>query len=86
VRRSEISRSELLTGALARVDANWNELPGTSEARRSSPTGRFGLPVTQTQWRKRAARIAHRLLTLHQASPGLDWCDDPYVMHLPASA
>ena len=77
-------RSELLTGALARVDANWNELPGTSEAREIEPYWAFphGLPVTQTQWRKRAARIAHRLLTLHQASPGLDWCDDPYVMHL----
>jgi len=55
-------RSELLTGALARVDANWNELPGTSEAREIEPYWAFphGLPVTQTQWRKRAARIAHR--------------------------
>jgi len=77
-------RSELLTDALTRVDANWNELPGTSEAKEIEPYWAFphGLPVTQTQWRKRAARIARRLLMLHQASPGLDWCDDPYVMHL----
>lgn len=77
-------RSELLTDALARVDANWNELPGTSEAGEVEPYWAFphGLPVTQTQWRKRAARIARRLLVFHQASPGLDWSDDPYVMHL----
>lgn len=77
-------RSELFTDALARVDASWNELPGTPEAKEIEPYWAFphGLPVTQTLWRKRAARVARRLLALHQASPGLNLLDDPYVMHL----
>lgn len=74
----------LLNKILERIDAGWNER--TDEGNRS--TLRYywqfphGLPIKTALWRKRAARLAQRLLVLC-AKPGKgNWLSNPYVMHL----
>lgn len=74
----------VLNKILERIDAGWNER--TDEGNRS--TLRYywqfphGLPVKTALWRKRAARLAQRLLVLC-AKPGKgNWLSNPYVMHL----
>lgn len=69
---------------LEQVDATWNELPADGGRASIEPYWRFrhGLPVTTELWRKRAARIAHRLLERLRQSGACDWLGNPYVMHV----
>ena len=74
----------LLGNVLQRIDASWNEKTGEGDEKILPLYWQFphGLPVTTELWRKRAARLAQRLLPL-RAQPGKgDWLANPYVMHL----
>jgi len=74
----------LLSKTLERIDAGWNERTDESNAKTLEYYWQFPyrLPVTTDLWRKRAARLAQRLLTL-RAKPGKGaWLSNPYVMHL----
>jgi CRISPR-associated endonuclease/helicase Cas3 len=73
-----------LRDVLGRIEAGWNESPSSTERAVLEPYWTFphDLPVTTELWRKRAARLARRLLTLC-AQPGKGgWLADPYVMHV----
>lgn len=69
---------------LGKIDALWNELPTSSVREVIEPYWEFkhDLPVTTPLWRKRATRLAQRLLDRlpHMRAGG--WLNDPYVMHL----
>ena len=69
---------------LEQVDANWNELANGTDKNAIEAYWQFpcGLPVTTGAWRKRAARVARRLLTILKSADSRNWLDDPYVMHL----
>lgn len=74
----------LLNKTLENIDAGWNERTDNGDTKTLPLYWEFphDLPVTTELWRKRAARIAQRLLTL-RAQPGKgDWLASPYVMHL----
>ena len=74
----------LLHKVLSRIDAGWNEFPGSDNPKSIAPYWEFphGLPVTTDLWRKQAARLARRLLDVC-AKPGKgDWLGNPYVMHV----
>ena len=74
----------LLNKTLERIDAGWNERTDEGDAKTLALYWQFphGLPVTTALWRKRAARLAQRLLLL-RAQPGKGgWLANPYVMHL----
>jgi CRISPR-associated endonuclease/helicase Cas3 len=74
----------LLSQMLERIDPGWNEISDEVNLKTLKHYWNFphGLPVTTELWRKRAARIAQRLLTL-RAQPGKGgWLANPYVMHL----
>lgn len=73
-----------LDGLLEQVDADWNELSESKDGEAIQPYWTFprGLPVTTDAWRKRAARVARRLLEVVQRANARDWLHDPYVMHL----
>lgn len=74
----------LLNKVLLRIDAGWNEYPGTGVETATDAYWQFphGLPVSTDLWRKRAARLARRLLEL-RAKPGKgEWLGNPYVMHV----
>lgn len=73
-----------LSNVLQRIDAGWNERTDGGDASNLPLYWDFphGLPITTELWRKRAARLAQRLQTLH-AKPGKGgWLANPYVMHL----
>ena len=77
-------QSGMLTKALERIDAGWNERTDNGDAETLPLYWQFphGLPVSTDLWRKRAARLAQRLLLL-RAQPGKGgWLANPYVMHL----
>ncbi|MDB5742081.1 MAG: helicase-like protein [Polaromonas sp.] len=87
-RNSDGSRGDfqigLLNKTLERIDAGWNERTDSGDAGTLPLYWQFphGLPVTTELWRKRAARLAQRLLLL-RARPGKGgWLANPYVMHL----
>lgn len=69
---------------LATIDADWNEPRIACDPASAKPYWTFphGLPVNQPTWRKRAARLARRLLDIVQNQPSRDWLADPYVLHL----
>ena len=69
---------------LEKVDANWNELAHGADKSAIQAYWQFphDLPVTTDAWRKRAARVASRLLTIVQSADVRDWLHDPYVMHV----
>jgi CRISPR-associated endonuclease/helicase Cas3 len=76
-----------LDDLFAKIHSGWNEDPGTPEAESVRPYWTFpdkpaDLPVTTPAWRRRAARIATRLLKLTARSDHADWLLDPHVMHL----
>ncbi len=77
-------QASLLTKVLERIDAGWNENAGSSDQKTLQHYWHFPhrLPVTTELWRKRAARLAQRLIALC-AKPGKgNWLSNPYVMHL----
>jgi len=69
---------------LEQVDAAWNEPPGRDDRAAIEPYWHFshGLPVSTELWRKRASRIARRLLERIGRPGAGDWLGNPYVMHL----
>lgn len=69
---------------LEQVTADWNELADSKDRTAVEPYWTFphGLPVTTDAWRKRAARVARRLLTIVLGPDVRDWLHDPYMMHL----
>jgi len=75
-----------LSGAIHRMDADWNEpwIQGPAAMSRTDiePYWTFahGLPVSTPLWRKRAARIAQSLLKSLRL--GGDSLRDPFVMHM----
>lgn len=82
-RPSDVS-ARLLHGLLARVNADWNEPREAVEAAKLGAYWQFphGLPVSQSAWRKQAARYAGKLLELvphYQQVPALH---DPFTMHV----
>ena len=82
--RGEAFQAGLLNKTLERIDAGWNERTDEGDANILPLYWQFphGLPVTTPLWRKRASRLAQRLLLL-RAQPGKgDWLANPYVMHL----
>lgn len=73
-----------LSNVLERIDAGWNERTDGGDTKQLPLYWHFphGLPVTTELWRKRSARLARRLLSLH-AQPGKGcWLSNPYVMHI----
>ncbi|MEX8505884.1 type I-F CRISPR-associated helicase Cas3f [Leptothrix ochracea] len=78
-----------LDNVMLRIDAHWNETPNSQDPEVITPYWHFehGLPVTTELWRKRAQRLAQRLLKLcalrsSNAQAPNDWLGNPYVMHV----
>ncbi|MCX7258192.1 MAG: HD domain-containing protein, partial [Polaromonas sp.] len=73
-----------LKDVLARIDAGWNEKISDGDVNSLPLYWQFphGLPVSTELWRKRAARLAQRLLLLRTQPGKGDWLANPYVMHL----
>ncbi|NML15975.1 type I-F CRISPR-associated helicase Cas3f [Azohydromonas caseinilytica] len=71
---------------LQRLQADWNELPDSTDPKRLKRYWEFeqGLPVTTEHWQRQARRIAQRLLQLVQRPDRTDcqWLSQPYVIHL----
>ncbi|MHB8911745.1 MAG: type I-F CRISPR-associated helicase Cas3f [Lysobacter sp.] len=74
----------LLNKTLENIDAGWNEQPTTDDRATIEPYWHFphGLPVTTDLWRRRATRLAQRLLALQAKSGKGSWLHNPYVMHV----
>ncbi len=89
-----VGSPDSLHRVLAQVGADWNERtdgggPAPNPDRHLPLYWCFephGLPVTTDAWRKQAAKLAQRLLTLRSQpnkGSGLgDWLGNPYVMHI----
>ncbi|WP_420467657.1 type I-F CRISPR-associated helicase Cas3f [Panacagrimonas sp.] len=77
-------RSEQLRDVLSAIHSGWNERCDETDQRRIKPYWTFphGLPVTTALWRKKAARLARRLLTVVESHGSGPWTSNPYVMHL----
>ncbi|MBS1209695.1 MAG: CRISPR-associated helicase Cas3 family [Proteobacteria bacterium] len=77
-------QSARLDELLGKIDALWNELPTSSAREVIEPYWSFdhGLPVSTPRWRKRAARLAQRLLDRLPQMHAEGWLGDPYVMHV----
>lgn len=80
-------RSEQLHEVLKTIDSRWNELPVSVSPEAIEPYWTLpaeSLPMHTERWRKRAARLAQRLLKRAQQplSPARQWIEDPYRMHL----
>jgi CRISPR-associated endonuclease/helicase Cas3 len=73
-----------LNDVLEHIDATWNETPTSDDASTIAPYWHFphGLPVVTELWRKRAARLAQRLLVLRAKPEKGNWLANPYVMHV----
>ncbi|MDQ3061129.1 MAG: type I-F CRISPR-associated helicase Cas3f [Pseudomonadota bacterium] len=73
-----------LKDVLQRIDAGWNEKTGEGDAQILPLYWQFphGLPVGTELWRKRAARLAQRLVLLRTQPGKGNWLANPYVMHL----
>lgn len=70
---------------LAQVAHDWNEAARPATREQANPYWEMvdELPTIDPDWRKQAARLARRLMALHQQrGPGADWLGNPYVMHL----
>lgn len=74
----------LLNRTLEHIDAGWNERTDETDTKTLPYYWQFphGLPVTTDLWRKRATRLAQRLLTLRAKPDKGHWLSNPYVMHL----
>lgn len=77
-------RAGQLDDLLGKITSDWNERPSGIESKQVEAYWHFpnGLPVTSAPWRKRAAKIAQRLLSLVSRAVSENWLDDPYLMHL----
>lgn len=78
-----------LRTALQRIRADWNESgSGSDTATHPDNTALYWdiepahLPTTTALWRKRAARLAQRLLALCLQPDKGAWLSNPYVMHV----
>lgn len=82
-RPKDVSRG-LLNDLIQRVNADWNEPRETVDALKLAAHWRFahGLPVSQTTWRKQAARYANKLLALAPTTSRAAALHDPFTMHL----
>ncbi|PXF28893.1 CRISPR-associated protein Cas3 [Pokkaliibacter plantistimulans] len=69
---------------LQNIDARWNEVVSDSTASELAAYWQFDhpLPALTPLWRKRAARLAQRLLRCQQRGDGAVWLNSPYIMHL----
>ncbi len=74
----------LLNRTLEHIDAGWNERTDEMNAQTLPYYWQFphGLPVTTELWRKRAARLAQRLISLREKPNKGQWLSNPYVMHI----
>lgn len=81
--RASDFRRVWLEAPLDQVGHDWNEVRAQASAEAIEaywkPAG--PLPVVESRWRARAARVAWQLLD-RQSSSARPWLDDPYVMHL----
>jgi len=77
-------RAGQLDDLLRKIASDWNERPSGIDRTQVEAYWHFpkGLPVTTAPWRKRAAKIAQRLLALVGRAGNDNWLDDPYLMHL----
>lgn len=77
-------QSTMLQQVLARLDAQWNERCEETDPRHIAPYWQFahGLPTSTPGWRKRAAKLAKRLVDLQARHAHVDWLDNPYVAHI----
>ena len=77
-------RAGLLENVFDVVDANWcgASLPSDAASLKSCWTFKQHLPDASAAWRKRAAKLAQRMLA-RVGLIGRDWLvDNPYVMHI----
>lgn len=74
----------LLNKTLQQIDAGWNERTDHGDSKTLPLYWQFphGLPVTTELWRRRAARLAQKLLLLRTKPGKGDWLANPYVMHV----
>lgn len=85
-----VGSPDTLHRVLEQVGADWNERTDGGDPDHHLPLywnfDPHGLPVTTDAWRKQAAKLAQRLLTLcsqPDKGNGLgDWLGNPYVMHI----
>ena len=77
-------RSSNLDQVLDKIRSDWNEPPLSNDRKAITPYWKFthGLPVTTAGWRRRAGKLAERLLRRLDQPQTIDWCDDPYIMQL----
>ena len=82
-KRGLFNRNDL-DHALHDIEHHWNEVKSDDAAKIVAPYWQFahGLPVNEPRWQAQAARLAKRLLALHQRSTDKQWLNDPYIMHL----
>ncbi|MBX3659866.1 MAG: type I-F CRISPR-associated helicase Cas3 [Ramlibacter sp.] len=73
-----------LDDVLLRISADWNEPRESVSASTLAAHWHFphGLPVTQSAWRKQAARYARKLLELSQTAGQGAVLHDPFAMHV----
>lgn len=67
------------------IDADWNEPCAETDSKKIKPYWTFsqGLPVSDAEWQKRAARIAKRLLTITKSQKqSAGYFENIYLMHL----
>ena len=81
---SETVNSRNLPHLFSMVSANWcgSSLPSDAASLKSCWTFKQHLPDASAAWRKRAAKLAQRMLA-RVGLVGRDWlADNPYVMHI----
>ena len=66
------------------INAQWNQTCSETDIKLIKPYWSFrqGLPTNDRVWQKRAARLATRLLKIHNSDQAPQWLDNLYVMHL----
>ena len=72
-----------IPGLLSKMAHDWNEEAQDAERAQKEKYWNINgeLPVISPAWRKQAAKLAKRLLSLQKTHAG-NWLDNPYVMHL----